>query len=46
MLPLKLVWALSVAVTFGLSLLVAYVLHLAVEKPMLALRDRLVPGRG
>jgi peptidoglycan/LPS O-acetylase OafA/YrhL len=44
--PLTLVWALAVAVTFGMSLAIAYVLHLAVEKPMLALRDRLVPGRG
>lgn len=45
-LPLTLVWALAVAVTFGTSLAIAYALHLAVEKPMLALRDRLVPGRG
>jgi peptidoglycan/LPS O-acetylase OafA/YrhL len=45
-LPLKVVWAISVAFTFGLSLAAAWVLHVVVEKPMLALRDRLVPGRG
>jgi peptidoglycan/LPS O-acetylase OafA/YrhL len=34
-------WALALAALFGLSLAVAYALHLAIEKPALSLRDRL-----
>ncbi len=38
------IWTLSLALLFALSLAAAYVLHLLVEKPALALRDRLVPA--
>jgi peptidoglycan/LPS O-acetylase OafA/YrhL len=38
-------WWLSLGVLFVASLAGAYVLHLLVEKPALALRDRLVPTR-
>jgi peptidoglycan/LPS O-acetylase OafA/YrhL len=38
--PMVTVWPIAVAALFGLSLAVSYVLHLAVEKPALRLRDR------
>lgn len=44
-LPLWLLWGAAVALTWALSTALAYALHLVVEKPALALRDRLVPGR-
>jgi peptidoglycan/LPS O-acetylase OafA/YrhL len=38
--PIAIVWPLSVAALFAASLGAAYVLHVAVEKPFLRLRDR------
>lgn len=37
------VWVLGLVAMWGISLALSYVLHLLVEKPALALRDRLVP---
>lgn len=44
-LPAWLVWSVALALTWGVSVLLAYALHVVVERPSLALRDRLVPGR-
>lgn len=41
--PMPVVWPLSVAALLAASLAAAYLLHLLVEKPALALRDRLAP---
>jgi peptidoglycan/LPS O-acetylase OafA/YrhL len=38
--PMVLVWSLSVAALFALSLAASYVLHVVVEKPFLWIRDR------
>ena len=45
LLPAWLVWGVALALTWGVSVLVAYLLHVLVERPSLALRDKLVPGR-
>ena len=39
-----LVWALILALLVFGSIAVSYVLHLIVERPMLALRDRVAPS--
>jgi peptidoglycan/LPS O-acetylase OafA/YrhL len=39
--PMLYVWPATLASTFALSLAVAYVLHILVEKPALRIRDRL-----
>lgn len=44
--PLWLIWPLAVALTMVLSTGVSYLLHVLVEKPFLALRDRFAPGSG
>lgn len=41
---MALVWPVALASTFALSLLLAYVLHVVVEKPSLRLRDRIAAG--
>lgn len=45
LLPAWLVWGVALALTWAVSVLVAYLLHVLVERPSLALRDKLVPGR-
>lgn len=45
LLPPWIVWGTAVLITWAVSVALAYALHLLVEKPSLALRDRLVPGR-
>lgn len=44
--PLWLLWPLAFALTMVFSLSASYLLHVLVEKPCLALRDRFVPGSG
>jgi peptidoglycan/LPS O-acetylase OafA/YrhL len=41
--PFALVWTTGLVSMWAISLLLSYVLHVVVEKPALALRDRLVP---
>jgi peptidoglycan/LPS O-acetylase OafA/YrhL len=38
--PLSVVWSLSMVIVTALSLALAYLLHILVEKPSLRLRDR------
>lgn len=45
LLPPWIVWGVALALTWALSVLLAYVLHVVVERPSLALRDRLAPNR-
>lgn len=45
LLPPWLVWTVALGLTWALSAAVAYLLHVLVERPALALRDRLVPAR-
>ena len=35
------VWPTALAVTFGMSLLIGYALHVLIEKPSLRIRERL-----
>lgn len=44
-LPTPIAFGAAVLAVFGVSLAIAYVLHVAVEKPALYLRDRLVPAK-
>jgi len=44
--PLWVIWPLAVALTMALSTGASYLLHVLVEKPFLALRDRFAPGSG
>lgn len=44
--PLWLLWPLAVVLTMALSICASFALHMLVEKPFLALRDRFAPGSG
>lgn len=41
--PFLLTWSIGLVTMWGLSLLLSYALHLLIEKPALALRDKFAP---